>query len=113
MSSTSCSTASELAPGWAKISSGRPGAAVHEGGRAVIGGADLDAADVAQARHAALAVGLQDDVGELLGRGQPAERLHVELIGRFEATGGWFSTPAETWTFCARSAASTSLAFRL
>ena len=41
-------------------------AAVHEGGRAVIGGADLDAADIAQARHAALRVGFQDDGGELL-----------------------------------------------
>ena len=50
-------------------------AAVHEGGRAIIGGADLDPTDVADAGHPSLAVGLDDDVGELLGRGQPAERL--------------------------------------
>ena len=43
-------------------------AAVHVGGGAVIGRADLDPADVADAGHAALRVGLEDDVGELLGR---------------------------------------------
>ena len=57
------------------------GPAVHECGRAVIGGADLDAADVAQPRHAALVVRLQHDGGELFRRRKPAERLHVELIG--------------------------------
>ena len=40
--------------------------AIHVGGRPVIGGADLDAADVAEARHPPLGVGLEDDVGELL-----------------------------------------------
>ena len=57
------------------------GPAVHERRGAVIGGADLDPADVAQPRHAALAVRLQHDGGELLGRGKPAERLHVDLVG--------------------------------
>ena len=53
---------------------GRRIAAVHVGRAAVIGGADLDPTDVTDARHASANVGLDDDVGELLGRGQPAER---------------------------------------
>ena len=60
---------------------GRRIAAIHVGRGAVIRGADLDPADVADARHASLVVGFDDDVGELLGRGQPAERLDVDLIG--------------------------------
>ena len=60
--------ASEFAPGCAKISSGSARSAVREGGRSVIGGADLDASDVAQARHPSLGVGFENDVGELLGR---------------------------------------------
>ena len=55
--------------------------AIHEGGRAVIGGADLDTSDIAQTRDAALGVGFEDDRRELLGRAQPAQSLHVELIG--------------------------------
>ena len=56
-------------------------AAVHVGGAAVIRGADLDPTDVAHAGHASSTVGFDDDVGELLGRGQPAERFDVDLIG--------------------------------
>ena len=57
------------------------GAAIHIGGRAVIRGADLDASDVAEARHPSLIVGFEDDIEELLRRGQPAQGLDVELIG--------------------------------
>ena len=56
--------------------------AVHEGGRAVIGRADLDVPDVTDAGRPPLRIGLQDNVGELLWSGQPAERLNIELIGR-------------------------------
>ena len=55
--------------------------AVHEAGRTIVRGADLDPADVADAGDPSLVVGLHDDVGELLGRRQPAERLHVDLVG--------------------------------
>ena len=41
-------------------------------------GTDLN---VAQARHASLSVGFENDIGELLWRGQPPKRLHIELIG--------------------------------
>src|SRR5262249_53374702 len=47
---------------------GRRIAAVHVSRAAVIRGADLDATDVPDAGHASSAVGLDDDVGELLGR---------------------------------------------
>src|SRR5262249_4097965 len=60
---------------------GRRIAAVHVGRAAVIRGADLDPTDVTNAGHASSAVGLDDDVGELLRRGQPAERFDVDLIG--------------------------------
>src|SRR5262249_47385044 len=46
----------------------------------VIRGADLDPTDVADAGHPSSVVGFDDDVGELLGRGQPAERFDVDLI---------------------------------
>src|SRR5262249_44956199 len=59
---------------------GRRIAAIHVGRAAVIRGADLDPTDVADAGHASSVVGLDDDVGELLGRGQPAERFDVDLI---------------------------------
>ena len=44
-------------------------AAVHVGRVAVIRGADLDATDVADPGDAPPAIGLEDDVGELLGSG--------------------------------------------
>ena len=56
--------------------------AVHEGGGAVIGRADLDVPDVTNAGRPSLRIGLQDNVGELLWGRQPAERLDIELIGR-------------------------------
>src|ERR1700751_945239 len=59
---------------------GRRIAAIHVGRVAVIRGADLDPTDVADAGHASSVVGFDDDVGELLGRGQPAERFDVDLI---------------------------------
>ena len=52
------------------------------GDGAIIHRAQLDAADVANAGDAPLVVGLDDDVAELLGRGQAAERLDVDLVGR-------------------------------
>src|SRR5215475_6947493 len=60
---------------------GRRIAAVHVGRATVIRGADLNPTDVADAGHASSAVGLDDDIGELLGRGKPAERFDVDLIG--------------------------------
>src|SRR6516225_394435 len=62
-------------------------AAVHVGGVAVIGGADLDATDVADPGDAPPAIRFEDDVGELLGRGQPAERFDIDLVGF--VTRGW------------------------
>src|SRR5215469_17548984 len=79
--STSWSTASELAPGLGIDQQYRRIAAVLIGRAAVIGGADLDAADVPDTGHVSLVAGLDDDVGELLGRRQPAERFDVDLIG--------------------------------
>ena len=63
-----------------KDEQGRRIAAIHVGRVAVIRGADLDPTDVADAGHASSIVGFDDDVGELLGRGQPAERFDVDLI---------------------------------
>ena len=48
---------------------------------AVVLAADLHPADVTDAGHAPGSVRLDDDVGELLGVGQAAERLYVELEG--------------------------------
>src|SRR5215831_10699969 len=62
-------------------------AAVHVGRVAVIGGADLDATDVADPGHAPPVIRFEDDVGELLGRGQPAERFDIDLVGF--VTRGW------------------------
>jgi hypothetical protein len=56
-------------------------AAVLIGRAAVVGGTDLDAADVPDAGHVAPVVEFDDDVGEFLGRRQPAERFDVDLIG--------------------------------
>ena len=53
---------------------GRRIAAVHVGRAAVIRGADLHPTDVTNSSHATSAVGFDDDVGELLGCCQPAER---------------------------------------
>jgi hypothetical protein len=61
--------------------------AIHEGGRAVVGGADLDTSDIAQTRDAALGVGFENDRRELLRRAEPAECLHVELIGLLRSDG--------------------------
>ena len=66
--------------GLGKDEQGRRIAAIHVGRVAVIRGADLDPTDVADAGHASSIVGFDDDVGELLGRGQPAERFDVDLI---------------------------------
>ena len=41
--------------------------------------AQLDPRHVAHAQHRAVGVGAQHDVAELLGRGQPALGLHVDL----------------------------------
>src|SRR5215813_7621949 len=62
-------------------------AAVHVGRIAVIRGADLDPTDVAYPSHATPAVRLEDNVGELLGRGQPAESFDIDLVG--PVTQGW------------------------
>jgi hypothetical protein len=67
---------------------GRRIAAVHVGCGAVIRGADLDSTDVTDTGHASSAVGLDDDVAELLRRGQPAKRFDVDLIGL--VAGGWW-----------------------
>ena len=48
---------------------------------AVIGGAELDPGDVVDADHAAVGVGLDDDVAEGLGVGEAPLRLDVELKG--------------------------------
>ena len=59
---------------------GRVSVRVSDG--AVVHRAELDAADVADAGDASLFVRLDDDVAELLGRRQSAERLDVDLVGR-------------------------------
>ena len=79
---------------------------------AVIERAQFDATDVADAGHPAVVVGLDDDVGELRGIGQTAQGFDINLEGLGRSTGGCASTPAETWTFCARNAATTSPAVR-
>src|ERR1700739_3347527 len=56
-------------------------AAVHVGRVAVIRGADLDPADVADPGHAPSAIRFEDDVGELFGRGPPAESFDIDLLG--------------------------------
>ena len=63
-------------------------AAVHESRGTVIRGADLDATDVTDACHSSLAVGFDDDVGELLGRRQPPKRFDIDLIGLVSWHGG-------------------------
>ena len=103
-----------MEPGRWKISSGTAGALVEIAVGAVVLGAELDPADVAHAGDPAVGVGLDDDVLELARVEQPAQGLDVELEGaRARGTGGWLSTPDATWTFCARSAATTSPAVRL
>ena len=49
--------------------------AIRVGDGAVVRGAQLDAADVANAGDAPLGVRLHDDVAELLGRGETAKRV--------------------------------------
>ncbi len=53
---------------------------IHVGRGPVVRRADFNPADVADAGRPSLRVGLQDDVGELLRRGQATQRLHVELV---------------------------------
>src|SRR6516225_9430548 len=62
-------------------------AAVHVGRVAVVRGADLDPTDIADPGHAAPGIRFEDDVGELLGRGQPAERFDIDLVSF--VTRGW------------------------
>src|SRR5215467_5103856 len=62
-------------------------AAVHVGRVAVIRGADLDATDFADPGHAPPVIRFEDDIGELLGPGQPAERFDIDLVGF--VTRGW------------------------
>ena len=47
----------------------------------VVGGAELDATDVADAHHAPVALGLDDDISEGLRVDEPALRLDIELEG--------------------------------
>ena len=49
---------------------------------AVVHRAEFDAADVTDAGDAPLVVRLDDDVAELFGRRESAERLDVDLVGR-------------------------------
>ena len=51
--------------------------------------AELDLGHVAQAHEAALGVGLEDHVGELLDVDQPAHRAHGELEDLAGGDGGW------------------------
>ncbi len=55
--------------------------AVRVGNGAVIHRAQLDAPDVADTGDAPLGVRFDDDVAELLGRGETAEHLDVDLVG--------------------------------
>ncbi len=54
--------------------------AVHESRRAIVRRTNFGTPDVTETSHATLRVGFQHDGGELLGRSQPPQRLHVELI---------------------------------
>src|SRR5882672_10993020 len=56
-------------------------AAIHVRSRSIISGTNLDAADVEHPCHPSLLVGFDDNVTELLGRGQLAEGLNANLIG--------------------------------
>src|SRR6516164_7982611 len=62
-------------------------AAIHVSRAAVIRGADLDATGVADPGHAPPVIRFKDYVGELLGRGQPAERFDIDLVSF--VTRGW------------------------
>ena len=74
--------ASEFAPGLREDQQRHAVAAVQIAVGAIICGADLDAADVAQPRHAAVIVRfLTMMLANCSRRRQPAERLHVDLVG--------------------------------
>src|SRR6266436_8451864 len=59
---------------------GRSVTAIHVGSGSIISGTNLDSTDVAHPGHPSLLVGFDDDVTELLGSGEPAECLYVDLI---------------------------------
>jgi hypothetical protein len=82
---------------------------------AIVGGAKLGMADVADAGDMALGIGFDDDIIELFGRGQAAKGLDIDLIGamrfgpvqrRVQASGG-------DLRILARKAARISLALML
>ena len=72
-------------------------------------GAELGAADVLRARTSDRAVArLDDDVVELRRFVQPAGRAHAELVHLPGGRRRLPEAPAATWTFCSRSALTTS-----
>src|ERR1700722_3482894 len=81
LSQTACSTWTTFASGVAMTYQGGRNVAVRVGNGAVVHRAQLDAPDVADPRDAPLWVRFDDDVAELLGRGEAAERLDVDLVG--------------------------------
>ena len=79
----------------------------------VVAGAKLDARDIGQAHDLAVRAGLQHDIAELLRRAQAALRVDRRSGNRCRSCiGSAPSWPAETWTFCSRTARTTSPAVR-
>ncbi len=81
--------------------------------RRVALGAELDAADVLDAHQRAVGRSLQDDVLELRRLAQASRRAHADLERLPRRAGAAPTCPAATWTFCSRSAATTSSAVML
>ena len=80
-SCTSAAVASAFEPGRWKMPSGIADPLIEIAAAVVVGGAELDPPDVADAHHPAVGAGFDDDVAEGLRVGQPSLRLDVELEG--------------------------------
>ena len=76
---------------------------VEIGVRRIVQAGQFGAPDILDPHHRVGGL-LDDDVAELLGIGQPAERLHRDLERARLVTGGWLRMPEATWMFCACSA---------
>ena len=71
-------------------------------------GAELDAADVADAHERAVGAGLHDDALELVDLGEAARGADADLNIWSASAGASPTRPAATCTFCSRSAVTTS-----
>ena len=96
---TPSAVASALAPGAWKMAITARGPPLSRPNESVVRAAELDAADVAHAHERAVRVGAHDDVGELLGLGQPALGLDVELELLRRRVGWAPMRPTAAWMF--------------